>query len=432
MSIIRRTSVEAWKGESGAVLLVSHNFPPLHGAESLLVRNNAVDLHQRGWQVGVVTSPRHSSRAKVDAGLLTDLSPEIEILRTPSSGGLSQPDMGKIQRALLGHVESRWLPCPNLWWEKEAVQLGLGWLSRNPDAVIYSRAPRNVSNLAARVLKQRTGRPWVAHFSDPWLDFSYEGLVHRAWIRMLERRVVRDADALVFPNRPLADKVMEKYPASWAEKVHVIPHGFASFPSVPNIERDHKRPLRVLHMGAFYPVYRTPDTLFQGLALLNERLPLKGRLSLECVGEETTCFQPLVDRLGLQEIVSLKSAVPYARCQEMTAMADLLVVVDVSYGLRGVFLPTKLIEYFAFLKPVLGIAPRGSAVAQTLQDCGLECPNQDDPQEIAAALERQLQAWDSGKLEVSPSGKAKMAQYHFPVVNQPLHELLSSLARGRF
>ncbi|MBB5036874.1 glycosyltransferase [Prosthecobacter dejongeii] len=432
MSDLGRTSVET-RGEKGsAVLLVSHNFPPLHGAESLLVRNNAVDLHQRGWQVGVVTSPRHSSRAKVDAGLLADLPPEIEVLRTESNGGLSQPDMGKIQRVLLGHVESRWLPCPNLMWEREAVRLGLGWLAKNPEAVIYSRAPRNVSNLAARVLKQHTRRPWVAHFSDPWWDFSYDGLIHRTWIRLLERRVVREADALVFPNRPLADKVMAKYPAAWADKVHVIPHGFANFPSMPNIERDHKRPLRLLHMGAFYPVYRTPDTLFQGLALLNERMPLKGRLSLECVGEETTCFQSLVDRLGLQEIVSLKPAVPYAQCQEMTAQADLLVVVDVSYGLRGVFLPTKLIEYFAFLKPVLGIAPPRSAVAQTLQNCGLECPNQDDPQEIAMALERQLQAWDAGMLEVSPRGKAKMAQYHFPVVNQPLHELLSSLARGRF
>lgn len=415
--------------KAGQVLLVSHNFPPLQGAESLLVRNNALDLHARGWHLGVLTAPQGLSRSREDPGLLEGVPGDIEIIRTSGSGGLHRPGMGRLARYLIGRVETRWLPCPNLFWQKQAVALGLAWLEAHPDAVIYSRAPRHVSSLAAMALKKRSGRPWVAHFSDPWWDFSYEGTIHRAWIRRLEHQIIREADAVVFPNCPLADKVMAKYPDSWAGKIRVIPHGFATFPSpIQAVRPAGQSPLRVLHTGAFYPVYRTPDSLFEGLALLNRRMPLKGRLLLECVGDETVCFQPLVNKLGLEEIIYLREAVPYAECQEKIAQADLLAVVDVTYGLRGVFLPTKLIEYFAFLKPVIGIAPPGSAVAQTLQRCGLECPDQDSPEAIADAFERQILAWESGTFGVSQASRSQMAGYHLQAVNQPLHELLASLA----
>jgi glycosyltransferase involved in cell wall biosynthesis len=272
----------------------------------------------------------------------------------------------------------------------------------------------------------------VAHFSDPWFDFSYEGFIHRFWISFLERRVIADADAVVFPNRPLADKVMAKYPSAWRQKVIVVPHGFAQLqPEVDlKVGQNRGQPLRVLHTGAFYPVYRTPETLFLGLSILNRRLPLRGRIEFECVGDETTCFQPLVDQLGLQEIVTLRDSVPYSRCQEMIAQADLLVVVDVTFGLRGVFLPTKLIEYFAFQKPVIGIAPPHSAVSETLADCGLECPDQDQPEEIATAFEKQLHAWESGSFHTTPAMRQRMRNYQISQVNAPLHELFISLATG--
>jgi glycosyltransferase involved in cell wall biosynthesis len=425
-----RPSSEQPSTRSGSLLLVSHNFPPLQGAESLLVRNNVVDFHQRGWKVGVVTAPEKATRSGEDQALLENIPAEVEVLRTAQSGSLTRPGQVRTLRFLLRRLETRFLPCPSFFWRQQAAALGSSWIQANPHAIIYSRAPRHVGSLAARQIKQRTGRPWVAHFSDPWFDFSYEGYVHRSWIHWLERRVIADADAVVFPNRPLADKVMAKYPTAWQQKVHVVPHGFAQLQPETNREMGQIRgqPLRVLHTGAFYPVYRTPDTLFQGLAILNRRLPLKGRLVFDCVGDETTCFQPLVNQLGLREIVTLGDSVPYARCQEMIAQADLLVVVDVTFGLRGVFLPTKLIEYFAFQKQVLGIAPPHSAVSQTLAGCGLECPDQDQPEEIALAFEKQLQAWESGSFKTTSATREHMRSYQISQVNAPLHELFISLA----
>lgn len=413
-------------------LIVSHNFPPSQGAESLLVRNNAVYLHHLGWRVSVLTAPERLVRLKQDMGLMRGIPDEIDIIRTEHEGALIQPGMGKFLRASLGVVESRILPCCRLLWQKEATELGMRWIARNGPAIIYSRAPRHVSNTTARELKRRSGLPWVAHFSDPWYDWRYMGIIHRVLSRILEYRVISDADSIVFVNQPLADKVMAKYPNGWRCKVQVIPHGFASFPEndAGAAKRTESGPLRILHTGSFYPGLRTPNGLFRGMALLNQRLPLEGRLSLECVGEETTLFQTLVTSLGLGHVVKLRESVPYDECQRMIGAADLLLVVDVTKGLRGVFLPTKLIEYFAFRKPVLGIAPPNSAVAQTLAYCGLQCADQDDPTAIASALERQIAAWETGSFDPNQTTRDRMAGYHIDVVNKPLNDLFNSLLAG--
>ena len=59
--------------------------------------------------------------------------------------------------------------------------------------------------------------PWIAHFSDPWVDGPYAAELHpvtrRKW-RDNERRVMETADALIFVNEPTASLVMQKYPPS--------------------------------------------------------------------------------------------------------------------------------------------------------------------------------------------------------------------------
>lgn len=415
----------------GNILVISHNFPPLQGAESLLVGHNVSDLRRRGWKVGVVTSPTIFNKAKTDRSLLEKIPGDVDVLRTSWNGELVCPQQSKMARYALGWVGSRILPCPSLFWKEQAVKLALKWVDQQngTPSIIYSRAPRHVSSLAAKAVRVKTGLPWVAHFSDPWYDFSYDGMIHRAWILRLEREVINEAEALVFPNEKLAEKVMAKYKSSLSNKVHIISHGFTKFypEDVKTAFEQPLWPLKAIHAGAFYPVFRTPDNLFKGLALLNSRLPLKGKLILGCVGDETTCFQSLVEGLGLSEIVLLRDSLPYEKCQEKIKEADLLIVVDVTHGLRGVFLPTKLVEYYAFQKPILGITPKESAVEQSLKECGQYYADQDSPEAIAIALEEIIKSASCGRLSVSPDSKRAMARYYMPTVNDQLDLLFKSL-----
>ncbi len=84
-----------------------------------------------------------------------------------------------------------------------------------PDVLITFGVPMSDHLLGLR-LKQTLGVPWVAHFSDPWLDnaFHRHNVLSNLVNRRLERSVIAAADRLIFPSVETIDLVMRKYPPS--------------------------------------------------------------------------------------------------------------------------------------------------------------------------------------------------------------------------
>jgi glycosyltransferase involved in cell wall biosynthesis len=244
----------------------------------------------------------------------------------------------------------------------------------------------------------------------------------------LERQVFRDADAIVIVSRKLADYILRLYP--WARnKVHVIPHGYAPVEPLPPVMfRSEARPMIMLHAGAFLPGYREPHALFEGLALLNRRIGLEGRLKAVFVGEDTGHYHELARSLGISGVVDLLPSIPYQQCQQMIADSDLLLVLDAPQT-EGIFLPTKLIEYLAHQKPVLGLSESGSTVHEVLQECDLAFADQNSPEDIACMIEKLLTQWETGAWSVSEASKAAGLRYRIGDINKALDDLLLGLYR---
>lgn len=409
----------------GRLLLVAHNFPPTLGPESSLVRLNTIDLASRGWQVSVLTTTMEHMHQGLDFGMLDGLPDGLEIIRTPSYDAVLRKCWPRLGRLMLTALHYHILPEIFLFWLFSSVPAGKHWLAANGPAIIYSRATKHVSNVTGWFLKRATGMPWVAHFSDPWV-FDHLNAFQRWFAVRLERRIFRDADAVVIVSEKLADYILRLHP--WARsKVHVIPHGYSSLEERPvPVQGAGTRPLQMLQAGSFVPGYREPDKLFEGLALLNKRKPLGGRFKATFVGEDTQRYQGLADRLGIVEVVELLSAVPYKTCQEMIAGSDLLLVIDTP-GQGGIFLPTKLIEYLAHEKPVLGLAEPESTIHQILKECDLAFADQNSPEDIANVLERLLALWESGSWGVSEASKQGAARYRIDRLNTTLDDLLRGL-----
>jgi hypothetical protein len=302
-----------------------------------------------------------------------------------------------------------------------------------PD-VLYSRATKHVSNVVGWRLKRATGLPWVAHFSDPWIT---AGLPYRPLQRLIgrffERRILRDTDVMVFVAKQAADRILRNYPQRWHERVRIIPHGYEPLSDElaqirPSPEKG--RPLRLIHAGAFYPTMRTPDTLIEALRRLQERESLVGRLEIHCIGVDTTCYQPQVNAAGVQKVLRLREGVSYAECQRLVAESDMTLIIDTP-GYGGIFLPTKMMEAFAFDHPVLGLADKASAVADVLLGAGLKWADLNDPDDIARALATLLAKWESGNWGITTVQRQNMDRYQIDSINQPLLEIFGGLA-GRF
>jgi glycosyltransferase involved in cell wall biosynthesis len=410
----------------GRVLLVSHNFPPTIGPESSLVRLNTIDLVNRGWDVTVLTTTSTHIHQKMDQNSLLGLPEGLCVMRTPSWEAVFRrrfPRFGSLTLSFLIHL----VPEIFLTWALSAVPAGLRWLNDNGPSIIYSRATKHVSNVAGLWIKKRTGLPWIAHFSDPWLGYPMNSI--QIWLgRQIEKRIFAEADAVVTVSRQLASHFAGLYPLA-ASKIVVIPHGYEkkleSIPATPKC--DAPRVLTILHAGSFMPGLREPTCLFRGLSHLAKRLPLHGRIMVTLVGDDTRRYQEMADEFGISDLVELSDSLPFHECQKKVSSSDVLLVIDTP-GFEGVFLPTKLIEYLAHRKPVIGITEHGSAVHDVLQECGLSFADIQDPESIANVFEKMLALWSDGDLDSARPCRESAESYAIENVNRKLDDLVLTLS----
>jgi hypothetical protein len=388
---------------------------------------NAESLHRAGWKVKVLTTTSRHVLQAIDDTLLEGFPAEIEVMRVDSPEAAFAESFGIWGKRLVVWAGRTILPEPFFPWLVPALSRAVREVRTWKPNIIYSRAPKHVSNLVGWRLKKATGLPWVAHFSDPWFIGLTRHPLQRFVVKFLERRVIRDADALVFVTQQAADVIMRSYPAAWSRRVHIIPHGYVPLSLASNSRPQNRGgPLKVIHAGSFYPNFRSPDSLIEGIRRLKARIQIAGRLEITCVGVDTTCYQQALEKAGVADVISLRPSVPFVECQRMLAESDLILVIDTpKFG--GMFLPTKLIEGFAFRKPMLGLAESNSAVKETLERCGLPCAELGDPGAIAAEFERLLARWESGQWGLDAEVSRRLTAYEIDRVNQKLTRLFHSL-----
>lgn len=257
-----------------------------------------------------------------------------------------------------------------------------------PDIILTFGEPMSDHVLGLR-LKQRFGSPWIAHFSDPWVDNSFRrrNILANFVNRRLERTVIANADCVIFTSRETVDLVMRKYPARWREKCAVVPHSFdpGLYPRRAEVEPN----LVVRHLGNFYG-HRTPLPLFQALRMMLSADPHVLRtVRFDLVGQMPARFRRNSALRALPEgLVRLVDTVPYSESLKLMSSTDLLLTIDGPDDV-SVFLPSKLIDYLGSGVPICGIVPPGTS-ASLLRRLGAPVADPRDPRAIAEALMQSL------------------------------------------
>lgn len=393
------------------VLIVSHNFPPILGPDSVLMRMWALAIHRRGWKVTVLTTTDRHWNLKADPGLLEGLPPDMEIIRAVSPEGYlgNYPRLRWLVSQLLTRLG---VPDIHLGWRSTAMRRIRPWMKQNRPDLIYSRQPKHVSGLLGMQLKQEYHLPWIAHFSDLWAALPYrEHRSVRQWraIESLEACEMAAADALLFVSKRAADMTLARYDPAVRAKATLIRHGYETLsPGVPNVLRSGGGELKMIHAGAFYPGISGPQGLFEAMAVLHRERSLAGRFKLSCVGPDTVEHQGLVDQFGIGDVVSLEPIMPFAMAQRRVGEADALLVVP--YDCTS--MPTKLFEYFAFQKPILGLAMDDGETADVMKSCHLPVVPPNDVPAITEQLRRMLVQWEQGAWGLSAQSRAAIEQYH--------------------
>lgn len=397
--------------------------PPLSGPRAVQVTRTLCALGALGWRSRVICFQPRSTRYQQDYRVsLEELSHGRAVrLAVPS------PEEWLLVRMLwraappLKHV-----PDEKIVWLPSALHEARRALAAEPADVIVSFAQPWTDHLVGLRLHQETGIPWVAHFSDPWIDSPYQPMA--GWFaarrRRLEAEVIHGADATVFVNDFTRERVMGKYPEMFRRRARVIPQGYepaAAAAITPG------GPLRIVYTGRFYDGVRTPRTVIAAVDALHRARPLTGKLEIEFVGSGMEAYAGVADRLGLRDIIRFTGRRSPDEARAAAALGDVLLLIDAPSKGPSLFLPSKLIDYLPLRRPIFGITPAEGPSADLLRQLGYPVVEPDDELGIARVLAELIDMKASRRLAASDDHEAVAAPYSVAATSRQFDGVLRSV-----
>jgi glycosyltransferase involved in cell wall biosynthesis len=385
----------------GRILIITHSFPPILDAESILLAKTVKYLGFLGWEVDVLCSqPPKSIRLRkllnveIDSTLFKLLPKNIKIYRHGDS--LTQVFMKALGKF---YPAAKLLPDEWIGWLPRAIILASHILSQNDfDAILTWSMPISVS-LVGLALRKKFTIPWVAHFSDPWTDNPYHDyrLFPKYFNLKWEKKVIEDADAIIFVAEETRNLVGKKYNSWFFKKAYVIPHYFDK--DLMNFKQDVKDcKLNIVHAGKFYP-NRRPDKFLKAIQELRIALPdLPQKLKVQFIGKIDSEICQLAKELGLQDMVNFIPPVPYLESLKYIKLADILLVIDAPSDYPSPFLPSKLIDYLGSGNPILALTPERGETASLIRQIDGWIADPSSVISIKNILLKIIKEWEENRL----------------------------------
>lgn len=345
-------------------------------------------LPHHDWQVDVLTV-RAGAYPTTDPDLHAAVPPEVTVHRTPAldpyalyarlkGAGSTQDALptGSLAPAAASWTErlARWiranvfLPDARVGWWPFGVWRGYQLLrSHRYDALLTSGAPHSV-HCIGHTLHAATGTAWVADLHDPWTDIGfYDQLPHTPWARRLdaalERSVLRTATRVT----TVSPSWQQLFAGKGATVGSVVENGFdpASFRPLRTVRIRRDR-FVISHVGSLY-ANRNPVALWDALATLRAQGAMP-TLELQLVGQVAPVVQEALQRRDLWDCTTVVPFVPHDEALHyMAESALLLLCIEPFQGDAGM-ITSKLYEYLATERPVLGVGPPDGDAAALLRE----------------------------------------------------------------
>ena len=251
------------------------------------------------------------------------------------------------------------------------------------------------SHLIGYELKKEFGLPWIAHFYDPWVDNPLRNIPNSKRVEdaQMESWVAEHADAIIHSNHIIRNCWIERYGGTVKDKIHIIPFGYsdeqvtAFKPFKGTLPQSNKVVLSYIGTCA-------GDRNFQSLIkavemLYNDNPSCKEKLEIRLLGNLLDCDRQIIDEKKLWNIFTYVGRKPQSELPKYYQESDVFLVIDSPQN-RNVFFPSKLVDYFYYQKPILGISPTIGVTHDFLVESGNSCYENNDIEGIANYLKQAI------------------------------------------
>jgi len=264
------------------------------------------------------------------------------------------------------------IPDARAFWIYSAKKTINKILEQHNIDMIYSSSPPYTCSIIARNLKRSKTVPWVAGFRDPWTDFistPKRWFIPKAIDKAMEFSVFNEADAVEVAWEGITKDALQKYPNLDAQKFYHIPNGFDS-EDYPNIKYQKNEKFTITYTGSMYG-RRNPASFLIALKNLIESQQIKHELiKIQFIGRFGSEVEDMFSAFPYKECIEIIPYLPHHKSIEYLIRSDtLLLIVDESKESEEI-VPGKVYEYLGTKKPIIALAPKGSAIDKLMQECG--------------------------------------------------------------
>ena len=229
------------------------------------------------------------------------------------------------------------------------------------DAIITWSQSHSIHLAALKIKKKFPKLPWIAHLSDPWADnpFLLRYFGYKSIQKPLEKKVIKNADALNFTTNLTRMMVIKKYSKDLINKTYVTPHSYDLSLYSSNTKGLSDK-LKISYFGNFYGP-RNPMNFLKALEEIHSRdKNFFNNILFQFIGKWVGNENWNFGELNLpKNLVSTEKSITYRESLKRMLEADMLLILDAPFDI-SVFFPSKLVDYIGAQKPILAITPEGS------------------------------------------------------------------------
>ena len=201
---------------------------------------------------------------------------------------------------------------------------------------------------------------FFSHYSDPLINSSYNKInfILKFFLKKLEKSILKNSERIIFCNKNLKNFVLSKQQIGLSKKASVIPHFFEFKKKQKKKIKENKKTV-FAYFGSFYGP-RQPNDLIKAVLELNKEITgFKESNFFEFYGpDQLITFKKEKIRYLPKNIV-FKKRVNQKKLPKLINKVDYLISID-GKNIENIYLPSKIIEYFQFKKPILAISSKGS------------------------------------------------------------------------